>query len=59
MAKNNTVAQLKASDGFSGAVGIAVLKTVSESQESPVLHDRPGVPRADFEHRRGCASRPI
>ncbi|PND56428.1 restriction endonuclease [Mycobacterium sp. ENV421] len=33
MAKNNTVAQLKASDGFSGAVGIAVLKTVSESQE--------------------------
>jgi type I restriction enzyme, R subunit len=33
MAKNNTVAQLKASDGFSGAVGLAVLKTVSESQE--------------------------
>lgn len=33
MARNNTVAQLKASDGFSGAVGIAVLKTVSESQE--------------------------
>lgn len=33
MAKNNTVAQLKASEGFSGAVGLAVLKTVSESQE--------------------------
>lgn len=33
MAKNNTVAQLKASEGFSGAVGVAVLKTVSESQE--------------------------
>jgi type I restriction enzyme R subunit len=27
------VAQLKASEGFSGAVGLAVLKTVSESQE--------------------------
>ncbi|MDQ0600115.1 type I restriction enzyme R subunit [Streptomyces canus] len=33
MAKNNTVAQLKASEGFSGAVGLAVLRTVSESQE--------------------------
>ena len=33
MARNNTVAQLKASEGFSGAVGLAVLKTVSESQE--------------------------
>ena len=33
MAKNNTVAQLKASEGFSGAVGLAVLKTVSESKE--------------------------
>ncbi len=33
MAKNNTVAQLKASEGFSGAVGLAVLKTVSASQE--------------------------
>ena len=33
MAKNNTVAQLKASEGFSGAVGLAVLKTVNESQE--------------------------
>ena len=33
MAKNNTVAQLKASEGFSGAVGLAMLKTVSESQE--------------------------
>lgn len=33
MAKHNTVAQLKASEGFSGAVGLAVLKTVSESQE--------------------------
>ena len=27
MAKNNTVAQLKASEGFSGAVGLAVLAT--------------------------------
>lgn len=33
MAKHNTVAQLKASEGFSGAVGLAVLKTVNESQE--------------------------
>lgn len=33
MAKNNTVAQLKASAGFSGAVGLAVLKTVNESRE--------------------------
>jgi type I restriction enzyme R subunit len=33
MAKNNTVSQLKASEGFSGVVGLAVLKTVSESQE--------------------------
>jgi type I restriction enzyme R subunit len=33
MAKNNTVAQLKASEGFSGAVGVAVLKTVNESKE--------------------------
>ncbi|MFI7590230.1 type I restriction endonuclease subunit R [Micromonospora sp. NPDC049359] len=33
MAKNNTVAQLKASDGFSGAVGLAVLKTVNEANE--------------------------
>ncbi|CCQ13373.1 MULTISPECIES: type I restriction endonuclease subunit R [Nocardiaceae] len=33
MAKNNTVSQLKASEGFSGAVGLAVLKTVSEAQE--------------------------
>ncbi|SEN91548.1 type I restriction endonuclease subunit R [Cryobacterium luteum] len=33
MAQNNTLAQLKASEGFSGAVGLAVLKTVSESQE--------------------------
>lgn len=33
MAKNNTIAQLKASEGFSGAVGLAVLKTVSASQE--------------------------
>lgn len=33
MAKHNTIAQLKASEGFSGAVGLAVLKTVSESQE--------------------------
>lgn len=33
MAKNNTAAQLKASEGFSGAVGLAVLKTVSEAQE--------------------------
>lgn len=33
MARNNTVAQLKASEGFSGAVGLAVLKTVNESKE--------------------------
>lgn len=33
MAKYNTVAQLKASEGFSGAVGLAVLKTVNESKE--------------------------
>lgn len=33
MAKNNTVAQLKASEGFSSAVGLAVLKTVNESKE--------------------------
>ncbi|MFD4266873.1 type I restriction endonuclease subunit R [Rhodococcus sp. NPDC058481] len=33
MAKNSTVAQLKASEGFSGAVGLAVFKTVSEAQE--------------------------
>jgi type I restriction enzyme R subunit len=33
MAKNNTVAQLKASEGFSTAVGLAVLKTVNESKE--------------------------
>ncbi|MBF4574503.1 type I restriction endonuclease subunit R [Herbiconiux sp. VKM Ac-1786] len=33
MAKHNTVAQLKASEGFSTAVGLAVLKTVSEAQE--------------------------
>ncbi|MFD5277521.1 type I restriction endonuclease subunit R [Pseudarthrobacter sp. NPDC058362] len=33
MAKNNTLSQLKASEGFSGAVGLAVLKTVNESKE--------------------------
>ena len=33
MAKNNSVAQLKASEGFSSAVGLAVLKTCQESQE--------------------------
>lgn len=33
MAKNNTVAQLKASEGFSNAVGLAVLRTVNESKE--------------------------
>ncbi|PPF26279.1 MULTISPECIES: type I restriction endonuclease subunit R [unclassified Rathayibacter] len=33
MAKNNTLAQLKASEGFNGAVGLAVLKTVNESKE--------------------------
>jgi type I restriction enzyme R subunit len=33
MAKNNTVAQLKASEGFSSAVGLAVLKTVNESKD--------------------------
>lgn len=33
MARNNTLAQLKASEGFSSAVGLAVLKTVNESKE--------------------------
>ncbi|MGB6005586.1 MAG: DEAD/DEAH box helicase family protein [Ornithinimicrobium sp.] len=33
MARNNTVAQLKASDGFSNAVGLAVFKTFQESKE--------------------------
>jgi type I restriction enzyme R subunit len=33
MAKHNTISQLKASESFSGAVGLAVLKTVSESKE--------------------------
>lgn len=33
MAKNNTVAQMKASEGFSNAVGLAVLRTCQESQE--------------------------
>jgi type I restriction enzyme R subunit len=33
MARNNTVAQLKASAGFSGAVGLAMFKTVREAQE--------------------------
>lgn len=33
MAKNNTIAQLKASEGFGSAVGLAVLKTCQESQE--------------------------
>lgn len=33
MAKNNTVAQLKASEGFGSAVGLAMFKTVSEAQE--------------------------
>ncbi|GAA3002886.1 hypothetical protein Sfulv_33240 [Streptomyces fulvorobeus] len=33
MAKNNTVAQLKASEGFSNAIGLAVLKTCQESQD--------------------------
>lgn len=33
MAMNNTVAQLKASEGFSSAVGLAVLKTCQESRE--------------------------
>ncbi|MCD5422308.1 DEAD/DEAH box helicase family protein [Rhodococcus pyridinivorans] len=33
MAKNNTLAQLKASEGFGSAVGLAVLKTCQESQE--------------------------
>ncbi|MFD3934479.1 type I restriction endonuclease subunit R [Streptomyces sp. NPDC058611] len=42
MAKNNTVAQLKASEGFSGAVGLAVLKTVSESQEIQSYMTDPG-----------------
>lgn len=33
MARNNTAAQLKASDGFTGAVGLAVLKTCQEAEE--------------------------
>lgn len=33
MAKNNTVAQLKASESFSSAVGLAVLNTVKETNE--------------------------
>ncbi|GAA2241625.1 type I restriction endonuclease subunit R [Promicromonospora sukumoe] len=33
MAKNNTIAQLKASEGFSNAVGLAMLKTVDQSRE--------------------------
>ncbi|WP_020670247.1 type I restriction endonuclease subunit R [Amycolatopsis nigrescens] len=33
MARNNTVAQLKASQGFSNAVGLAVLRTCRESQD--------------------------
>lgn len=33
MAKNNTIAQLKASEGFSGAVGLAVLKTIQEAKD--------------------------
>lgn len=33
MAKNNTVSQLKASEGFSSAVGLAMLKTCQESRE--------------------------
>lgn len=33
LAKNNTVAQLKASQGFSNAVGTAVLRAVGEAQE--------------------------
>jgi len=33
MAKNNSIAQLKASEAFSNAVGLAVLKTCQESQE--------------------------
>lgn len=33
MAKNNSVSQLKASEGFGNAVGLAVFKTVNESKE--------------------------
>lgn len=33
MARHNSVAQLKASEGFNGAVGLAVLRTVADSQE--------------------------
>ncbi|MGV8973284.1 MAG: type I restriction endonuclease subunit R [Rhodoglobus sp.] len=33
MAQNNTIAQLKASEGFGNAVGLAMLKTCQESQE--------------------------
>ena len=42
MAKNNTVAQLKASEGFGGAVGLAVLKTFQETQEIQSYMTDPG-----------------
>jgi type I restriction enzyme R subunit len=42
MAQNNSVAQLKASEGFSGAVGLAVLKTFQETQEVQSYMTDPG-----------------
>lgn len=42
MAKNNSVAQLKASDSFGGAVGLAVLKACQESQEIQSYMTDPG-----------------
>ncbi|TFC45921.1 type I restriction endonuclease subunit R [Cryobacterium shii] len=42
MAKNNSVAQLKASEGFGGAVGLAVLKTFQETQEIQSYMTDPG-----------------
>ena len=42
MAKNNSVAQLKASESFGGAVGLAVLKACQESQEIQSYMTDPG-----------------
>jgi type I restriction enzyme R subunit len=65
MAKNNTVAQLKASEGFGNAVGLAVLKTCQESQEiqsyvtDPAFLGQIADIAADalhFQHRADAAS---
>ena len=39
MAKNNTVAQLKASEGFSSAVGLAVLKSAGVEEIQSYMTD--------------------